>query len=94
MKKVWAVCLLAAAFAACHAYVAEDMTDPAIKARVIHHFKADPELDLSKVDVDVHAGVVTLSGIARSEEQREKMRRIAAHQHGVDQVDVNLFVAP
>jgi len=57
------------AFAACHAYVAEDLTDPAIKARVIHHFKADPELDLSKVDVDVHAGVVTLSGIARSEEQ-------------------------
>ena len=59
MRKAWALCLLAAALAGCHSYFAEDLTDPAIKARVLHEFKADPELDLSKVDVDVHAGVVT-----------------------------------
>ena len=94
MKTVRLALLLVLGAAGCHSYFAEDLTDPGIKARVIHEFKAYPDLDLSKVDVDVHAGVVTLSGIAKSEEQRDKMRRIARHQRGVDQVDVNLFVSP
>ena len=94
MKTASFVLVLAFAAAGCRQYLNVDVSDPAIKARVLHEFKADPELDLGKVDVDVHAGVVTLSGIARSEEQREKLRRMARHTRGVDQVDVNLFVAP
>lgn len=87
---VWAV----VAATGCRQYWNEDLSDPAIKARVIHAFKADPALDLSKVVIDVHAGTVTLSGIAKSDEQRDRLRRLARHQHGVDQVDNNLIVVP
>ncbi|MBI5202007.1 MAG: BON domain-containing protein [Elusimicrobia bacterium] len=82
------------ALSGCRQYWNEDLSDPAIKARVIHAFKADSALDISHVDIDVHAGTVTLSGIAKSDEARERMRRLARHQHGVDQVDNNLIVVP
>lgn len=86
--------LLVLAFSACRRYWNEDVSDPAIKARVIHALKADPKLDISHVSIDVHAATVTLSGIAKSDEQRDRMTRLSRHQHGVEQVDNNLIVVP
>ena len=94
MKRTSLAVLAVLAFAGCRQYLNEDLSDPAIKARVIHAFKADPALNISHVDIDVHAGTVTLSGIAKSEEQRDQMRRLSRHQHGVDHVDVNLIIVP
>ena len=94
MIRVFTLALALLAAAGCRQYWNEDMSDPAIKARVVHSFKADPALDISHVDIEVHAGTVILSGIAKSEDQRERMRRLARNQHGVDEVDNNLIVVP
>lgn len=94
MKRLLWVVTVLAALTGCRQYWNEDMSDGAIKARVIHALKADPALDISKVVVDVHAATVTLSGLVQTEEQLDQIRRLARHQHGVDQVDCNLLVAP
>lgn len=86
--------LLLLAVAGCRRYWNEDMSDPAVKARVLHELKADPSLDLSRVVIDVHVGTVTLSGIVRTEEERDRLRRVARRVRGAEQVDVNVVVVP
>lgn len=94
MKTRLALLVFLTALTGCRHYWNVDMTDPAIKARVLHAFKADPAHDASRVAVDVHAGTVTLSGIVTSDETKDKLRRLAHHQRGVEQVDNNLIVIP
>lgn len=94
MKRALLTLLVLGGLAGCRRYWNEDLSDPAIKARVLHELKADPSLDLSKVDISVHAGTVTISGIVREDEDRARIRRVARRVRGVDQVDVNVVVVP
>ncbi|MBI4346464.1 MAG: BON domain-containing protein [Elusimicrobia bacterium] len=94
MKTLLALLIMLSAATGCRQYWNVDMTDPAIKARVLHAFKADSSVDVSRVEVDVHAGTVTLSGIVTSDETRDKLRRLARNQRGVEQVDNNLIIIP
>lgn len=94
MKSGFLVLLLACgALAACH-HVQEDMSDSAIKARVMRSLQTDPGIDLSRISVDVTMANVTVSGIIASDEQRDRIRRLARHADGVDEVSLNLFVQP
>lgn len=70
----------------------EDMSDPAIKARIEAVLRGRKDLDLRYVTVDVTAGVATLSGIVPSGEQLRSIRRLASNIHGVDQVLNNLVI--
>ncbi len=92
--RLLAVSLLAILAACAGAVSHEDTSDPAIRARLIHALKADGTLDLRTVDIDVHVGVVTLSGIVRSEADKRAMARIARKVPGVEQVVANLLVSP
>lgn len=70
----------------------EDMSDPAIKARIEAVLRGRKDLDLRYVTVDVTVGVATLSGIVPNGEQLRAIRKLAANTRGVDQVLNNLVV--
>ena len=69
-----------------------DYSDSGIKERLELELRAKKGLDLRFVTVDVHSGVVTLSGMTTSYEERDTIGAIAKKLQGVDQVIVNLIV--
>ena len=79
--------------AACsHTLQQEDLSDPVIKARIEQLINGRADLDLRYVSVDVNSGVVTVSGIVPSHEQRRAIERLAKSARGVDQVLNNLVI--
>ncbi|MBI4423027.1 MAG: BON domain-containing protein [Elusimicrobia bacterium] len=95
MKRALPVLLAALGLlAGCVSGRQQDMTDPAVKARLLHQLKGRPHLDLTRLDIDVHVGVVTVAGLVKSQEQKEEIRRVARRVRGVDQVNVNVVVEP
>lgn len=94
MKRALLALLVLGTLSGCRRYWNEDLSDPAIKARVLHELKADPSLDLSKVDISCHAGTVTVSGLVREDDDKARIRRIVRRVRGVEQVDVNVVVVP
>ena len=88
-----AVLLLSGTACAPDVYRQRQNDDPAIKAQVVRKLRSvSPEVDLSKVDVDVHVGVVTLSGLVATDDERDSLRDAARRVSGVQQVVVNLLV--
>lgn len=75
-----------------HIMTGEDMSDPAIKARIEAVLRGRNDLDLRYVTVDVTMGVATLSGIVPSGEQLRAVRKLASGIRGVDQVLNNLVI--
>lgn len=69
-----------------------DTSDPGILARVKAELKADPDIDVRYVDVNVNAGVVTISGMVESVEQRTMIRRKLGRLRGVKQLIVNVLI--
>ena len=69
-----------------------DYSDSGIKERLELDLRAKKGLDLRFVTVDVHSGVVTLSGMTSSYEERDTIGAIAKKLSGVEQVIVNLIV--
>lgn len=69
-----------------------DLTDPAIKARILHRLKGEEGLNVAKVELDVHIGVVTVSGMVDSYEARERVVYVARRTRGVRHVVANLIV--
>lgn len=66
--------------------------DTAITASIKTDFLKDPDLSVLKIDVDTKDGVVTLNGLAESEQARERAGRIAGSVKGVRQVRNHLTV--
>jgi len=92
-KRIFAVALLAAGCCACTRNVEPvDLSDSGIKARIETTLHGQSGLDIRYVTVDVVSRVVTVSGIARTYEDRDRIARIARRARGVDQVIVNLLV--
>lgn len=84
---------LAAAGAACASTEqAVDNSDAGIKARIEVAIRGRKDLDASHVSVDVEGGVVTLSGIVPSPEQRIVIDRLVKRMSGVDTLLDNLLV--
>ena len=69
-----------------------DTSDPAITARIKTDLKAQPGLSIRFLDIDTHMGIVTLSGVVESSQQRRTIERIARRTRGVEQVVVNILI--
>jgi len=67
-----------------------DMTDPGVKARIEAGLKAQPDLDLRYVTLDVHQGVVTVSGMVVNWDDEKLIERVVKRTRGVDQAIFNL----
>lgn len=96
MKRCFAafMCLLGLfAFGACaHNPDTADTSDPAIAAGFRQELGAHPDINVQYLDVDVHDGALTVSGVVETEEEREEIRRAAKRVPGVRQVTVNVLV--
>lgn len=88
--------LLAASLAACVSTLSPlseaDLSDSGIRARLEATLKDHREIDLRYIDMDIHARIVTFSGIVRSPEDKQLIRTLAEETKGVDQVIVNLVI--
>ncbi len=88
------VALFAAAAAGCVENLSEaDRSDPGIAARLQTNLQAHrQELDLKFITVDVHLGVVTISGLVHSYEEKRLVERIVNDTGGYQQAYVNLAI--
>lgn len=87
-----ALAALLALSAGCRTVQAEDMSDPAVKARIEAVLRGRKDIDLKYVTVDVTSGVATLSGIVPNPDQMRLIRKLTSNVRGVDQVLNNLVV--
>ena len=68
--------------------------DAAVTAQVSAGLAKDPGLSVLKIDVDTHAGLVTLNGPAPTQSARERATAIAQSVKGVVSVVNHLTVPP
>ena len=81
------------AFCGCFQNLSEtEASDPGIKARLESQLRAQPGLDLRRLDIDVHSRVITFSGLADSRDDKERISQIAHGIAGADQVIINITV--
>lgn len=69
-----------------------DLSDSGIKARIESALATEQELDLRFVTIDVHSGVVTVSGLVNTPRERQLIGRLVRNLRGVDQLMLNLVV--
>src|SRR5687768_8904346 len=72
--------------------VPETMMDSTITATVQSKLTADRVSNFSRVDVDTERGVVSLSGVVPSVEQKTHAETLARQVNGVTQVQNNLQI--
>lgn len=84
-----AVCVVAASHGACSA----GPSDEQIAAQIEQQLANSPLLGDAEIDVMVRSGVVTLSGVVSSEEQRTRAESLARSVEGVDSVHTRLEIA-
>jgi hyperosmotically inducible protein len=66
--------------------VGQRVDDAALATKVKGSITADPDLNPFNIDVDVKDGVVTLSGVVKTEMARQEAERIARNHDGVRSV--------
>jgi osmotically-inducible protein OsmY len=73
----------------------EALDDTAITAKVKSNLLADSVVSASTIDVDTTAGAVSLNGIVRTQQERQRAIQLAQSTQGVRVVDArNLMVRP
>jgi len=93
LSRALLVAVLAAAGAACASTEQEvDNSDAGIKARIEVALRGRKDVDARYIAVDVENGVVTLSGLVPSPDQREIVDRLVKRMSGVDTLLDNLLV--
>lgn len=70
-----------------------DMSDAAVEARVRTELKAHPELTVRFLDVDADEGIVHVSGMVETPEQRRRIQTLGERVPGVRQMIVNVVVS-
>lgn len=68
------------------------LSDTAITASIKTDYLKDPDLSVLKIDVDTKDGVVTLNGLAGTEEGRKRAGQLAGAIKGVKEVRNHLTV--
>lgn len=68
------------------------MHDPLLVRRIIAELGAEPTVDLSRADLNIIAGLVTLSGSVASFRQKNTVASTVRNASGVDSV-INLLEA-
>ncbi len=95
-----AVIVVSAAFAAplllsaCGKSVGETIDDATITTRVKTALLNDPNVNATRIDVSTALGVVTLSGIVRSQAEADRAVAIARKIPGVKDVKSTLQIQP
>ena len=82
----------AAALTGCGQKRAMDMSDAAIRARILTELKSHADLDLRLLQVNVHVRVVYLSGVLPNPDMRRKLARVVRRVPGVNQVVTNILI--
>jgi osmotically-inducible protein OsmY len=80
--------------AACAKTVGETIDDATITARVKTALLNDPQVGGLRIDVDTTLGVVTMSGVVRSQSEAERAVQLARGITGVRDVKSTLQVNP
>lgn len=88
------VLLLTMVFASCGRSVGETIDDAAITARVKTALLNDPEVSALRIDVDTTLGVVTMSGVVKSQAEAQRAVQLARGVRGVKDVRSTLQVNP
>jgi hyperosmotically inducible protein len=86
--------VLPLAGAACGKSVGETFDDATITARVKTALLNDPQVAGLKIDVDTTLGVVTMSGVVKSEREAQRAVELARGISGVKDVKSTLQVNP
>ena len=68
------------------------LSDTAITASIKTDYLKDPDLSVLKIDVDTRDGVVTLNGLAGTEQGRKRAEQLAGAIKGVKEVRNHLTV--
>jgi hyperosmotically inducible protein len=89
-----ALLLLPLTFAACGKTIGETIDDATITARVKTALLNDPQVGGMKIDVDTTQGVVTMSGIVKTNAEAERAIQLARQAPGVKDVKSTLQVNP
>jgi osmotically-inducible protein OsmY len=94
VKALLALAALVAALAGCFppALTEAEMTDPGIKSRLEQHLRAHRELDLSKLSIDVHSKIVTITGVVPTWQDKKTIEKTVAETAGIDQSIINIIV--
>ena len=93
----WAIIalfVLPLTFAACGKTIGETIDDATITARVKTALLNDPQVGAMKIDVDTTQGVVTMSGIVKSQAEATRAIELARQAPGVRDVKSTLQVNP
>ncbi|MBI4677766.1 MAG: BON domain-containing protein [Elusimicrobia bacterium] len=69
-----------------------DVSDPGIQANIETALRGQRGLNISAISIDVHARIVTLSGLVESYEARDAIYRTAKAARGVELVIDNLVL--
>lgn len=69
-----------------------DTSDPGITARAQAQLKADPDINPRFLDLSTHVGIVTVSGMVDSADQKRRINRLVSSVPGVKQVILNIIV--
>ena len=69
-----------------------DTSDSAITARVRAQFKADPDINPRFLDLSTHMGIVTVSGMVDSPDQKRRINKVVSAVPGVKEVLPNIIV--
>jgi hyperosmotically inducible protein len=72
----------------------QTMTDSRITAAVQSKLTADRVSNFTRVDVDTERGVVNLSGVVASAEQKSRAEELTRQVNGVTRVNNNLQIQP
>jgi len=72
----------------------EVIDDTTILAKTKAALVNDPEIKGTKIEVDVHRGVVSLSGVAHSDREKKKIVDTAWGVKGVQSVQTNIQIEP
>jgi hypothetical protein len=68
------------------------LADGSLTAKIKSKMTLDDTIEASRIDVDTVAGVVTLSGVVRSEAERQRALQLARETHGVRSVTDRLVI--
>jgi hyperosmotically inducible protein len=88
------VLVLPLALSACGKSVGETIDDATITARVKTALLNDPQVGGLKIDVDTTLGVVTMSGVVKSQGEEQRAIQLARTVSGVKDVRSTLQVNP
>lgn len=69
-----------------------DISDDGIRARIDQRLAEHEEIDLRYVTINVHARIVTVSGLVTHRDEKRLIRTIVSETKGVREAIVNLLV--